>query len=147
MSKKVYVDIRNVRNEEMRQLWQQIIDDGVDPFAPEHLHKYHKKPILKTTEYWIVTENQHPYAGKKNHFLFITRKYYEHFSELPPEAKLDLFSLVESVCQEYNIVGGGFVMRFGDTSKSGGTVKHLHAQLIEPEEGCSVPAWFGSEAK
>ncbi len=144
---KLYVDIGNVRTEEMRKLWQKIIDEGVDPFAIEHIAKYHKNPILDETEHWFVTENDFPYEGKKNHFIFITKKYYEHFEELSMAEITDLFAFFQKICDQYAIKGGGLIMRFGDTSKSGGTVKHLHAQLIEPEENKKVPAWFGSEKK
>ena len=35
--------------------------------------------------------------------------------------------------KEFNIKGGGIVMRFGDSDLAGSTVRHLHAQLIEPD--------------
>ncbi len=47
--KKVFVDINNAggRKPLMEKL-QKRLDTGEDPFAPEHIAKYHKKPIIKS---------------------------------------------------------------------------------------------------
>jgi diadenosine tetraphosphate (Ap4A) HIT family hydrolase len=132
-SKKVYVDINNVRNEEMRVVWQKIIDEGYDPFDIEHLWKTHPKPILKRGKHWFVTENNWLYPNAKNQFLFITMEYAETLSELPAEVVTELFTLSSEFCKEYNIVGGALCMRFGETSVTGATVKHIHAQLIQSD--------------
>ncbi|MDB5188961.1 MAG: Histidine triad domain protein [Candidatus Nomurabacteria bacterium] len=132
-NKKVFVDINNVRNEEMRQMWQKIIDDGVDPFDLQYLSQYHPKPILKVGKHWFVTENNFIYPNAKHQFLFITIKYAETLADLEPEASAELLSLADEYCTEYNIQGGALCMRFGRTSVTGASVKHLHAQLIESD--------------
>lgn len=144
MEQKVYVDINNTRSEEMRKKWQKMIDDGDDPFDVALLEKYDLIPFSES-EHWIAVHNQFPYDGAKVQIILISRKYREHFNELSPEEQVDLFTFADALCKELHINGGGLVMRFGSTSISGGTVKHLHAQLIEPQEDSTVAAWFGAK--
>lgn len=123
--------MQNVRTPEQIALMQRIIDDGVCPFCAEHFKKYHPKPILKETDYWHFTENMSPYAGTKYHFIFVYKpKHVTTINELPPAALTDLFSLVGTAVVEFNIPGGSFVMRFGDTRYTGSSVEHLHAHLL-----------------
>jgi hypothetical protein len=128
-----FVDINNVRNDEMRHMWQKIIDDGVDPFDLQYMSNYHPKPILKVGKDWFITENNWMYPNAKHQFLFITKEYAETFADITPEAFIELQTLLIEFCTEYNIKGGALCWRFGDTSVTGATVKHLHAQLIESD--------------
>lgn len=132
----------NVRTKEQKELMAQIEKDGVCPFCAEYFRKYHPKPILKETDWWFVTENMSPYAGTKMHFLFVYKPTHISSPEnINPEGTQDLFTLMNWVIQEYNIGGGAFFMRFGDTSYNGSSVEHLHAQLVVGEkEGDDVEA-------
>lgn len=143
MNKK-YVFIDNVRDEKMRLLWQKILEDNVDPFSLDNLSKYHSNPILMESKHWIVTANDHPYPGSKHHLLFITKYFYEqNVSLIPPEVYSDLYILVDKITKELKITGYTVWARFGDPIKTNSTVLHFHAQLIEPEDGYVVPAWYG----
>jgi ATP adenylyltransferase len=108
----------------------QIQKDGVCPFCPEQLLKYHKNPILKENEAWLVTENMYPYKGAKHHFLFIHKAHVSHMKELSPEALVELHELTNWIFNEYDVKGGTFMMRFGDSAYTGATVTHLHAHII-----------------
>jgi diadenosine tetraphosphate (Ap4A) HIT family hydrolase len=110
-----------------------IKEDGVCPFCPENLLKYHKNPILKEGVYWLFTKNMYPYEGAKYHILIIHKKHIGKFEEIAPEAWDEIRSLIGSFMKEENIPGGTFVMRFGDTDYTGATVSHLHANLISPD--------------
>ncbi len=129
--KKAYVDINNAHGEKMLATLQQIIEDGVDPFSLEHMQKYHERPILEIGKYWFVTENQWPYPNTRVHLLFITVEYAETFKDIPSDAFAELEELCEKYSEQYGVEGGALCMRFGKTSMTGATVKHLHAQLIE----------------
>ncbi|HTH93403.1 MAG TPA: hypothetical protein VL576_02920 [Candidatus Paceibacterota bacterium] len=120
---------------------------GIDPFDKKYLYdpEFEVKNVLYETDFWIVFTNQHKYQKTKHQFVFVSQEYVETLWELPAEAHADLIGLFKKITQEYNIKGGGITTRFGDPEKSGATVKHLHLQLIEPEDGQAVPAWFGSE--
>ncbi len=130
---KLFVDPDNARFEDQRQLMEQIIEDGLCPFCPEFLEKYHHKPILQRGKYWTLTENQWPYDNAKVHLLAIFNIHIEHLCELPSDAGKELIEMFCWAEDHYNAPGGGFAMRFGDTNYSAGTVAHLHAQFIIPD--------------
>ena len=107
-----------------------IKNDGVCPFCPDYLEKYHKNPILTSTENWLATRNMYPYKNTSQHLLFIHKKHIEDISEVEQKAWSELHEITEAVRKQLNIVGGTLLMRFGDTTRTGASVSHLHAQLI-----------------
>jgi len=130
-SSKAGLDHENARTEEQKNLMAQIEADGVCPFCAEHFKKYHPKPILKETDSWFVTTNMSPYEGTKHHFLFVYKPaHIRKPEEMSPTDITDLFSLIAWVTTTYEIMGGSFFMRFGDTRYTAGSVEHLHAQLL-----------------
>jgi len=128
-----FVDLDNARKDEQKKVMKDIIDAGHCPFCSENLRKYHKKPIIKETTYWLVTTNQWPYDNTKHHFLLIYKKHAIALQELDLEAGKELFEISGWLTKEYLIPGGGLVMRFGDTNYSAGTVAHMHAQFVVPD--------------
>lgn len=119
------------RTPEQIALMQKIEKDGVCPFCAEYFTQYHPKPILKETDYWFVTENMSPYKGTTTHLIFVYKPAHINTpADLLPEGAKDLFDLVNWAVAEFNIEGGGLFMRFGDTNRNGGSVEHLHAQLL-----------------
>jgi len=87
--------------------------------------------MLKETDFWFFTENMEPYKGTKHHFILVYKT--EHITtphDLPAEAQLDFFSLINWAVKEYDFPGGAFFMRFGDTRYTGSSVSHLHAHLL-----------------
>jgi len=110
----------------------QIKKDGVCPFCPENLAKYHKNPILKEGQFWLLTNNAYPYEAAKYHILMIHKKHIQKFEEVSPDAWSELRSLIKDFTAEKNIPGGSLVMRFGNTAYTGATVSHLHANLVSP---------------
>ncbi len=128
-----FVDLENAREDEQRQVMQDIIAADHCPFCSENLKKYHKLPTLKESNNWIVTPNQWPYRHTKYHFLIIAKQHWEKLSDVSDDAAAELWRLVTWITEEHSFPGGGFAVRFGDTNYSGGTVKHLHAQVIQPD--------------
>lgn len=127
--KPLHVNLAHSRTDAQKVVMQQIAEDGVCPFCQEHFLKYHPKPILKTGKYWLATENAFPYEGARVHLLFV---YLEHIT-LPPsdgEQLIELFDLLAWARNEYQILGGTLVMRFGENKYNGASVDHLHAHLI-----------------
>jgi len=108
----------------------QIQKDGVCPFCPEQLEKYHKNPILIDKTHWLVTENMYAYKGTKHHFLLIHKNHIKHMNELSSEAWAELHEISNEVFGKYNVEGGAFLMRFGNTKYTGASVNHLHAHII-----------------
>lgn len=134
MTKSEFLNLANARTEEQRKLMEKIAADGVCPFCAEHFTKYHPNPILKETDYWFCTENMSPYAGTKQHFLFVYKP--SHITtplELAAEAWIDLLSLMQWAIKTYLVAGGTFAMRYGTDKKYSNSVMHLHIHLIEPD--------------
>jgi len=110
-----------------------IQEDGVCPFCPEHLSAYHKNPILKEGEFWLLTENMYPYEGAKYHILLIHKEHVETLEEVSEAAWMELKNLMDAFAKENDIPGGTLVMRFGDTACTGASVSHLHANLVSAD--------------
>ncbi len=132
-NKNDFVNLNNAREDGQIAVMQEIAAEGHCPFCEENLRRYHQQPMLKEGRFWLVTRNQWPYPHTKQHFLLIYREHATTLAELTPAAGAELFELVRELEQEYQVVGGGFSMRFGDTDYSAGTVNHLHVQFIEPD--------------
>ncbi len=107
-----------------------IQEDGVCPFCPEHLLKYHKNPILLDKKFWLATENMYPYKNTQHHLLLIHKKHIEHVKEISPEAWTELNAVAHELFDTYKIAGGSFLMRFGETLYTGASVTHLHAHIV-----------------
>lgn len=131
-----YVNVSNaIRPEEAgnknyQEILKKIESDKVCPFCANNLLNYHKHPILREGERWIVTTNMYPYKGSKHHFLFIHKEHINTF-DMPVESFMELQQHVNWVVKENNIPGGTFMMRFGELTAS--TVTHLHAHLVTPD--------------
>ncbi|MBI1838737.1 MAG: hypothetical protein HYR95_00315 [Candidatus Colwellbacteria bacterium] len=133
---KSFVNLENTANRPdgvYKQVIDRIKDDGVCPFCPEHLGRYHKKPIVTDGRYWILTDNMYPYKGAKHHILLIHKRHIEAIVDVLPEAWSELLELVRVEAKKRSIAGGTFYLRFGDTSYTGASVTHLHANLISPD--------------
>jgi ATP adenylyltransferase len=130
---KLFVDTDNARSDDQRAVMADIVDAAHCPFCSENLHKYHKQPIIRETDFWVLTTNQWPYEHTKLHLLAIYKHHAVKLAELDPAAGTDLLQLFQWAEAEYQVPGGGWAMRFGDTNYSAGTVAHLHAQFVVPD--------------
>lgn len=128
--KKRTVNLAHARTKFQRDVMKRIQQDKVCPFCMEHFLKYHTKPIIAEGKHWVLTTNFQPYKGTKIHLLAVSKKHVQHFEDLSPAAQAELFSLFSKELKKRNIKGGAMFMRFGDTDYTGGTVEHLHAQLV-----------------
>lgn len=132
-TKNQHVDLANARMDEQREVMKDIIEANHCPFCLENLKKYHKQPIIKETNHWLLTANQWPYKNVKHHLLIILKTHKEFLSELTIDEGAELIEVLKFAQEHTNAPGGGFAMRFGDTDYSAGTVAHLHAQFIIPD--------------
>lgn len=142
--KQVY--IKNARSTDQIKALEAIEKGKFCPFcSAEYLKHEHKKPILHDGEFWIATENRWPLEHSKVHLLFIHKKHIDHVSEMSNEAWIELRHIVVKMTHDLNMPGATLIFRFGDSSRTGGTVTHLHAQLIsgDPEKGKPVLARVG----
>ncbi len=130
-NKDKFLNHENARTDEQKNLMQKIETDGVCPFCAENFTKYHPKPILKKTNFWFVTENMSPYEGTTTHIIFVYKpKHITLPSEMEEGAVADLFENINWATDKFNIKGGSFFIRFGNTNYNGSSVEHLHAHLL-----------------
>lgn len=130
MKKKV-VDTRYAKSSEYRRIINEIADKGRCPFCPENFI-YHKNPILQRSGDWFITQNSWPYANTLHHFVIISSIHKERLAELTVRDLASILKLMKWAEREFDIPGGGFALRFGETAYTGATVCHLHAHLIVP---------------
>jgi len=130
---KPFVNLKNASTRpdgKYKNVIQKIVKDDVCPFCSEYLKKYHKKPIIKTGRFWILTENMYPYTGARHHLLLIHKKHIETIADVSAQAWSELLKLVRREMKKRRIGGGTFYLRFGDTAYTGASVAHLHANLL-----------------
>lgn len=128
-----YVDLDNARQQDQAQVMKDIIDAGHCPFCEQNLRRYHRQPIIKETRHWLLTPNQWPYEYTKYHWLAIYREHVTDLQSIEPIAGQELIELFAWLEKKYQLPGGGWCMRFGDSNYSAGSVNHIHAQFIIPD--------------
>ncbi len=72
----------------------------------------------------------YPYKGATHHYLLIHKAHIILPNEMTKKAEHEFFELINWTIQTFKIPGGTFFMRFGNTTYTGASVSHLHAQLV-----------------
>lgn len=133
------VNMRHVRTDEQRALYERIQGARVCSFCEDFCRgkppSFHPKPVTKETPYWAFTESFPPYEGVEKHFLVVSKFLdsegrHALFPSLPAEAWQEFGELMQWAVGEYQLPGGAFFCRFGDTDYTGASISHLHAHLI-----------------
>lgn len=126
-----YVDPRNAGTAKYAEVLRQINKEGRCPFCPGELAKTHDNPVIFTTEHWLITTNQFSYPKAEFRFLIILRhRHVENFVDLTDEEMGDVLTAYKWLLQDKKLSGSTLLLRQGETSRTGATVKHLHAQVI-----------------
>ena len=125
------VNPRFAKDGEYRQVIGAIGAIGRCPFCPDNF-RYHKKPILRKSGGWILTENSWPYKNAQKHFIIIAQDHKEKLDEIHPRDLEAILRLSKWAIKKYHIRGGALAMRFGESDNTGATVHHIHAHLISP---------------
>jgi diadenosine tetraphosphate (Ap4A) HIT family hydrolase len=141
-----FVDLANVRGKEQMEQYRQILEGNYDPFESVEKILELKNEVVYIHKNWIIFKNQH-YKGRKNSFVAVLRRFATDPGELDMMETLDAFKIFKELCDEYDIRGGAFFMRFGDTRLSGASVKHLHFHIVEPNPETPLPMWIGCKTK
>ncbi len=130
-----FITLSTVRRDDQRAVMDEINKQGHCPFCRENLETYHKNPIIKEGEFWVLTDNQWPYENIKHQLLAVYKTHIEHIKDIDLRAGEELFAMFAEEAKKRNIPGGGIAMRFGSSELGnyGSTVLHLHAHLIEPD--------------
>lgn len=133
MTKNSHINLGNARVAEQRQVMKKILAEDHCPFCSENFSTYHSQPLIKETKFWMLTTNQWPYANTQLHLLAVYKPHATTLAELEPQAGAELIELLQWAEREFEVPGGGWAMRFGDTDYSAGTINHLHVQFLVPD--------------
>lgn len=95
-----------------------------------HFLEGHPNPILYKNKCWVVTKNRWPYKGAKSHLLVIYKEHITSLTELSVYEWTQLHKIVSVAVSEMKLSGFTLVVRSGDMSSNGGTIQHLHAQVV-----------------
>lgn len=134
---KKIVDPKNARSGEYKEVIKTIADKGKCPFCPDNF-RYHKNPILKESNGWLITKNSWPYLNSKFHFIIVAQRHMENLSDLTTKDLEIVKKLSDWAVENFKIKGGALSLRFGQTEYTGATVCHIHFHLIVPKKGKTV---------
>lgn len=140
------VNPSNGRTEEYRKELIAIADSGRCPFCPGGhtlTDSVQQKDFVHENGSWLVKFNNHPLSGADQHFTLILKNHKWRANELTANETAELFRAVDWIIQRYSVRGGALFMREGDSTLTGATVGHLHAQYVVPKAGEAVTPRFG----
>lgn len=126
------VNSQNAKNEGYRRLLDDAEKRGVCPLC-ENVIERRIQPIHFENEHWIVTENIYPHTAEL-HLLMVSRRHIIEICEIVSEEWMSYGSAIKALTEKFKIVGAGVAFRFGDTVRTGASIRHLHAHLIVPRE-------------
>ena len=89
--------------------------------------------VLYENESWRIWVN--PFASKKNqalHLVIPHKRHITHIGDMDLQSGKDLAEMFRWASVEFNLQGGGVMMRFGDPTLNAGTVRHLHCNIQVP---------------
>ncbi|MFZ1626926.1 MAG: hypothetical protein WAT81_03945 [Candidatus Moraniibacteriota bacterium] len=123
--------ITNVRSAEQFARMQATVGQGICPFCdPE---RYTDGKILREGDYWRVIHNDFPHKHHRYHILVVPIDHVTDISEINAVMWTELLTLFQWAVEEFQIPGGGLVMRFGDPAYNAGTVAHYHVNIQVPD--------------
>lgn len=134
-------DMSRVRSEAQQQAYLTTIGKGICPFCGDMTPEIRERMIHEGT-YWRAWHNPHPYTGHATHIVLAPREHWTQPSEIPTLAMVEWFELVNRLILEFDLPGGGLVMRFGDNSYKGGSIAHLHSHIQVPDRTTFALAVF-----
>jgi diadenosine tetraphosphate (Ap4A) HIT family hydrolase len=130
----IQLDLDNAREAEQIEEMKKILETGECPFCFDNFQNHTKnQEVIKEGKFWFLVHNRWPYKHTKVHLMAIYKTHAEDLSELDHDSGNELIELMQWSQKQFNVPGGGFSMRFGDTNYSAGTVQHLHVQFIQPD--------------
>jgi len=125
----------NARSKEYQELLETIEDSGECPFCV--FPKYHKGEVLPelSGKFWTTGSNHPSYPGSQAHILLLTKRHVVKIEELTNDEWAELKKLFGVITSHYLLEGATLVFRSGHQKHTGGTIGHLHCQVVsgDPE--------------
>lgn len=129
------------RTKEQFDAMQATVGKGICPFCPPYNWKY---PAIKEGKYWILKPNDFPYKHTSHHLVLLLKEHGNENDVAPvnAEAWAEFGEMVQWAIKEYNLPGGGIVIRFGHPDYNASTIRHLHAHIQVGDLTGNVKATF-----
>ena len=133
------VNMRHVRTEAQQSLYERIQGAKVCSFCEDFCRgkepAFHPNPVILDMKYWVLTECFPKLEGAKEHFLVVStfldqEEKHPLFPTLPAEAWAEFGVLLQWTITRYQLPGGAFFFRFGDTDYTGASISHLHGHIV-----------------
>lgn len=135
--------IGNVRTAEQLAHMQATVGQGICPFC--HPQRYKNAKVLREGGYWRVVHNDFPYKHHREHILIVPIDHVTDISQVDAVIWTELLTLFQWAVEEFQIPGGGLVMRFGDLTYNAGTIAHLHVHIQVPDLTGPAKATFAKD--
>jgi diadenosine tetraphosphate (Ap4A) HIT family hydrolase len=120
----------NVLSPAYKAHMERTIGQGVCPFCnPDPKVNV----LIREGTYWMAWPNPFPYPHHRHHIILATKMHCTEIDEVTPRMWAELGTFIASICDEFDIAGGGIAMRFGDPKLSASSLHHLHAHIQVPD--------------
>lgn len=133
--KQTFILPERARSPEHFDMMEQIRQNGECPFCQKNFFQKTGQKILYENFFWKVVNNILPYENTRLHLMLVSAEHAESIMDLRPEAGQSLFEILHRIETDHHITSGAVFLRFGDPLYNGGSVNHLHFQLIVPDTG------------
>ncbi len=139
-------NISNSRSAAQATHMQATVGQGKCPFCDENGFDPKINTVIWSGKHWRAWFNPFPYTGTVSHVIIASLEHLTNIKDLSAEAWTEWGNLNQHLILEYNLPGGGIVMRFGDNKLNGGTIHHIHSHIQVPStEGFSIAVFFKDE--
>lgn len=126
-----HVNSNNARSKDQVDELKRIAEGGSCPFcSEEYMTTNHPHPIEISTTHWFATKNRWGYENASKHYVIILRRHVANLDEVTSDEWSELKEVVLQLEKKLDVKGATLFMRHGDTRYTGGSVTHLHAQLV-----------------
>ena len=107
---------------------------NIDEFAlfnqlPD-FEKKHSSPILREQKLWFVTKNDFPYVGVVHQYLIISKRHTTKATNLSPKEWSEFGIMLKWLSKHLKVKGYSLFIRSGDMKLTGGSLDHIHFQLL-----------------
>lgn len=130
-----YVYLGHAREEEQLADMEAIAERDICFMCPEHIEEFYEDRggLIDEAEHSYIVHNRYPYKNTEHHMMVLPKQHAESLAELDEEFILEAFGFLKQLEAELGLDAGVIAMRFGDPSKTGATVHHLHMHLVVPK--------------
>lgn len=123
------VHLGNAREPEQLRRMQELKRNGECHFCGDISTK-HTSPIIFQNQHFFVVANDFPYKGAVHHYLIVSKRHIEQFSDLSQKTIIDLLKVVDWLKKETRVSGFSLFVRSGDMNLTGATLDHLHFHFL-----------------